>query len=167
VLRQALEKRRSDQRLNFAYAELRRQAIDSSAGELAHFYERAFTPGDTNYQAQFWFARFAIELPDQSNIQKATSIFETLRKARVSQDMRIEIRDYFGGRENPTPVRGRLFRKGPSFGFFNVSELPLPVMVHENNVNREIWELLEQGEDARFFVCFCYSGLGARNIELV
>ncbi|WP_289303193.1 SIR2 family protein, partial [Methylophaga sp. UBA3996] len=59
VLQSALERKRSDHRLNYHYAELLRNHFPEDIDSLLYHYRRGFTPGDSNFQAQFWYARYA------------------------------------------------------------------------------------------------------------
>ncbi|MBM69913.1 MAG: hypothetical protein CME43_10590 [Haliea sp.] len=167
VLKTSLDQRRGDKRLNFAYGELLRKTVSGSSDRKAYYYQRAFAPGDQNYQAQFWFARFALESTDTKLLEKSISAFSSLRRARVSHEMRIKVRDIFGEYENPKRIRGSLVRKAATYALFRIAELPLNVFLHENNVVDDVWELLEMGEQATFEVGYSYSGLVCVNLELV
>ena len=99
ILQLALDRRRADHRLNYHYAELLRNHTSSDRELLMYYYRRGFTPGDSNYQAQFWFARYAYNSTENKNHQDAIKIFDYLRNARLSYSNKIEVRDYDDGED--------------------------------------------------------------------
>ncbi|UEX78761.1 P-loop NTPase [Spiribacter halobius] len=167
TLKKALDARRADHKLNFAYAELLRQTGTSTSQELMYFYRRAFTPGDDNFQAQFWFARYSIEAGDDQGVDKARDIFNRLRDVPIPFDTRIAVRDYYGGSVAPKRVRARLQRRGPFFGFAEVAEFPISAFIHENDLSSETWALLDPGDEFTCHIGFRYTGLVCLNIELL
>ena len=167
VLQRALEARRSDHQLNFAYGECLHASGDASPKDLAYFYQRAFTPGDKNYQAQFWFARFALETQDDKLVEKATATFNFLRKAHVDHSMRVKIRDYYGSTNSPKQVRGIIISRRATFGFIKVPEFSLPVFIHEDNLEEDIWGLVEVGTEILCHLGFNYTGLVCVDVELL
>lgn len=158
ILRSAREERRSDHRLNLALGKLLSVKEKPDYGEVVYYLQRSFSEHDQNFEAQFWFARFAIETNDEALIKKGESIFHSLRKARVSHEARIMIRDQYVKNGGVVKVRGKMFKRGASYGFFEVQEIPLPVMLHENDIGEENFALLEIGEEGEFAIGFTYSG---------
>ena len=167
VLQRALETRRADHRLNFAYGEWLRAKEEASPRDIAYFYQRAFTPGDKNYQAQFWFARFALESREEKLVEKAVAIYKTLRSVQIDHAMRVKIRDHYGGKDSPKQLRGRLIRRGATFGFVQVPDFSLPVFIHEDNLEDDVWELLEVGTEILCRLGFNYTGLVCTEVELL
>ncbi|MDF1692075.1 MAG: SIR2 family protein [Zhongshania sp.] len=167
ILRSAQEKRRSDHRINFALAKTLRDSGNADNEELCYFFQRSFSPGDQNHEAQFWFARFALESNDQKLIQKAEGIFPGLRRARVSHSSRITIRDHYSKDGVPVRVRGRMLKRAASYGFFTINRLSLPIMLHESDIGEDNFSLLESGDEAEFTVGYSYSGLKCNDFEFV
>ncbi|PSJ22028.1 hypothetical protein CVH10_09845 [Halomonas sp. ND22Bw] len=167
VLQRTLDSRRSDHKLNFAMGELLRSTGEETGKTLAFYYRRGFTPGDKNYQAQFWYARYAIE-SDESKVREiAKQIFDSLRTSRVSHEMRHKVRDYAGGALAPKKVRGRINRRSASYGFVKPDGFSVEAFVHEDSVPDDMWEVLSVGDEISFNIGFNYTGLVCKNVELL
>lgn len=166
ILSDALEKRRTDHRLNFSYAEWLRAKPGSTPKDLSYFYQRAYTPGDKNFQAQFWYARFALEA-DEKNTKKVEAIFDQLRRAHIGHKMKVKIRDYYNNNGSSKKIRGRLIKKRATFGLVKIPDFSLPVFIHEDNLDDEIWELIEEGTEILCRIGFSYTGLVCVEIDLL
>ncbi len=164
VLTQALERRRSDHRLNYQYAELLRIMDPSKRASLIYYYRRAFTPNDQNFQAQFWFARFAYESNDIKDTSLSADIFDYLRTARISKDDRFKIRDYIGGQVCATIFRGSLKGVNSGFGFVTVDGSGKDIFFPRSEVQNDLWEALKAGDRLKFNIGFNYAGPVACNI---
>ncbi|BEN38440.1 SIR2 family protein [Serratia marcescens] len=164
VLTQALERRRSDHRLNYQYAELLRIMDPSKRASLIYYYRRAFTPNDQNFQAQFWFARFAYESNDIKDTSLSADIFDYLRTARISKDDRFKIRDYIGGQICATIFRGSLKGVNSGFGFVTVDGSGKDIFFPRSEVQNDLWEALKAGDRLKFNIGFNYAGPVACNI---
>jgi len=158
VLTQALERRRNDHRLNYQYAELLRIIEPSNRASLIYYYRRSFTPKDQNFQAQFWFARFAYESSDSKDIALSTDIFNYLRTARISKDDRFKIRDYIGGVVDPIVFRGSLKGINSGFGFVTVDGSGKDIFFARSEVQNDLWEALKVGDRLKFNIGFNYAG---------
>lgn len=145
VVDAALKANRSDQYLNFRKAMLLRRRGDSDRDLLLYHLRRAFTPGDDNLEAQFWYARYAYESPDTSSQVEARRIFSALRSARVPYELKTTIRDYYGGKDNPTRFRGGVARLEGTFGFIEVDALGRQVFAHSADSEEEAWSQLKRG----------------------
>ncbi|ANB03667.1 hypothetical protein ECTOBSL9_0939 [Ectothiorhodospira sp. BSL-9] len=165
VLERALDSRRSDHRLNFFYADLLRGTDEASPKLLSYYFRRSFTPGDSSYEAQFWYSRFAIESDDATERKAAGMTFSALRRAKVPQAVKSKIRDYHGG-ENPIRHRGRLTEKRGAYGFVNVRDFDITAFIHEEAFDDGLWELVSLGEDLKFNIGFAYTGLVCTKVEL-
>ena len=158
ILQSAIARRPSDHRLNFQFAELLRQTGDTDFGQLAYYYRRAYTPGDIHYQAQFWNARYLYESTDTSDIHKAIDIFNSLRNARISFDSRIKIRDYIGGKDNPTYKEGRIARKREAYGFITLDGTGQDIFCPRKEVEEKNWDLLLEGDRVKCKIGFSFNG---------
>ena len=166
TLRSALDSNIGDMRLNFQYAEMLRRVGEDDCDILAHYYERAFTPGDRNYEAQFWFARFAFESTDTRLRTKSKVTFQHLRNASMSHARRVEIKDLIGGRDEPKIWWGTVERVEQTYGKIRRDGLGDLIFTHANNVKAEVWSSLGMGVRVCFALGFCFSGPGAVNVEL-
>src|SRR5208282_3824611 len=80
TLRTALEARPGDIRLNYAYAKLLVESGAQNADEILYHAERAYSPGDMNYEGQFLHAR---QLFVMGKARESRPLFTKLRQARM------------------------------------------------------------------------------------
>ncbi|MET1256243.1 SIR2 family protein [Aliikangiella maris] len=158
ILQLALERRRGDHRLNFHYAELLRETQLQDPEELFYYYRRAFTPGDKNYQAQFWFARYAFISNDKSQYQIALDTFENIRNAKLSHSRRVEILDYDIANGQKKNYFGVVHKKRSGFGFIRMDGSGVEVFFPAKSVEDDLWDALREGDRVLFNLGFSFSG---------
>ncbi|HEI8456886.1 TPA: SIR2 family protein [Proteus mirabilis] len=158
ILEKALERRRAHHNLNFHYAELLRNYINSKPSELVYYYRRAFTPGDRNYQAQFWFARYSYIHTTPKEHEDAKEIFEYVRRGKFSFEDRHEIRDMDGGLDSPKVHQGTIIRKREGFGFINIDGYGYELFVPSKSVVDDLWGAMKEGDRVSFVLAFSFSG---------
>ncbi len=165
ILELALERRRNDHRLNYHYAELLRNYMPFDREQLMYYYRRGFTPGDSNYQAQFWFARYGYNSTENKKHQEAVNIFEYLRNARLSYTNKIKIRDYDIGKDSLITFEGVIRSKKGSFGFIRVDGSGYDVYFPISSVEDDMWEAFREGDRVIFNLGYSYSGVVACHIS--
>ena len=166
TLRAALEARRTDHRLNFAYAELLRRTDPMQIANLAYYYRRAFTPGDRNYEAQFWFARYAIVSDDEDLGREAANTFTGLRKAQVPHEVRTAVKDMYDAATS-NYQRVRLISKRETFGLVEAPRFSISALLHEDDFEDGLWEIIEVGQEFNCAIGFSYSGLRCCDVQLL
>ncbi|MCG7591897.1 MULTISPECIES: SIR2 family protein [unclassified Halomonas] len=167
VLQDTLASKRHDQRLNFSLAELLRKKGGSSDEDLAFYYRRSFTPGDKNYQAQFWYARFTLESDKPELRRMAKEIFESLSSARLSFEAKTLVRDYIEKDGKVTILKGRLVFRNSSYGSVQPDNFSSEAFVNEESVDDEMWEALMTGDELRFKLGFNYMGLICKEVVVL
>jgi tetratricopeptide (TPR) repeat protein len=80
ILKQAIEVNQNDKDLNFKYALLLITTDIPNINDAKYFFRKAFTQGDTRYEAQYHYARCLYILND---IVTAKGIFDILKDARM------------------------------------------------------------------------------------
>ncbi len=166
IVRLALERRSSDHRLNFHYAELLRKGSESKIEDLVYYYRRAYTPKDHHYQAQFWDARFSYELDDPSSRQRSDEIFDELRNAKLPFESKIKIRDQIGSSEAPHVFVGTLNRKIDGYGFITVDGRGNDIFFSGKDMKDNLWDALQEGDRMRFNIGFSFGGPVCCNVEV-
>jgi cold shock CspA family protein len=166
VLQLALERRRSDHRLNFHYAELLRSQSVFDPVELIYYYRRAFTPNDSNHQAQFWFARYAYTSTENGNYKLALETFENIRKIKLSHDNRNKIRDYDCENSAKKSHLGSVIKKRQGFGFIRVDGSGAEIFFPASFVEEELWDAIREGDRVNFNIGFSYSGPVACSVKV-
>lgn len=164
ILRQALDGKRSDHKLNFAYAELLRSQEKAEPEELSYYYRRSYTPNDKTYAAQFWYARYASVSASAEDRAKADEIFLYLRNARLPHQDRVTIRDMDGGLDSPVSRYGVVKAKKNAYCFVTVDGSGKDLFCPAASVEDDLWEALEEGDRLRFNIGYSYSGLVGCNL---
>ena len=164
VLLQAIERNANNQKLQFRYAEFLRTTSSSNIDLLVYHYKRSYTPGDRNYQAQFWYARFLYESERAVDRDRALDIFRKLRRVNVSHQEKIKIRDFIGGKERPTLFRGELASKKPGYAFIKLDGDGSAIFFHPANAEDDLWEAMKNGDRLAFNIAFSFSGVSACSV---
>jgi Flp pilus assembly protein TadD len=165
VLTRALEGNRGDKQLNFQYANVLRRAGSTSKDVLVYHYRRAFTKWDTNYEAQFWFARYAFESDVDNDRTESKEAFRHLREAPLAHDVRVKIRDIIGGETSPNPFYGRLIRREFGHGFIERDGVGDRIFCHKRFVKD--WESIALNESVQFAVGFSFAGAVALQVTKI
>lgn len=163
-----MESNRNDRQLNFRYAEVLR-AIDPSDNErLAYHFKRAFTPGDDNHEAQFWYARYAFESDDAGKRREAKEIFRRLRSVRMGHEARIRIRDRMSnGTQNPKLFTGTVSSMEIAHGFVTADGRGDDIFMHNSDVDGVPWDDLRRGGRVAFHIGFNFGGPLALDVRPV
>jgi len=164
IFQQALERRRTDHKLNYHYAELLRNNTDTDRNNLMYYYRRGFTPSDSNYQAQFWFARYAFNSNENNNHGVALDIFGALRKARMSHGIKKEIRDHDLDGDSLMKFSGVIRAKRSSFGFIRMDGAGHDIFFPICSVEDDMWDAMREGDRVYFNLGYSFSGAVACHI---
>ena len=164
ILRMALDRRRGDHRLNYHYAELLRKHTASDMNDLMYYYRRGFTPGDSNYHAQFWFARYAYNSLENNNHDVALEIFNGLRRARLPHQSKVEIRDYDSSGDCRDKFEGVIKVKRSAFGFVRQDGSGYEIFFPISSVEDDLWEAVVEGDRVYFNIGYSYKGAVACNV---
>lgn len=135
----------------------------TNAEAIRNHLRASFTEGDTNYDAQFWYARHEFLYGDRAI---AGRIFENLAKAKVAPEVRNRIRgevsDRFG-----KPIRFRGFTQAvhDAYCFANVQELNTSVFIHHSQFGEDQWRFVRPNDQLRFSVGFNFRGPAGTAVE--
>jgi hypothetical protein len=163
VLTTALDSNRGDKQLNFQYANVLRRNGKSDNSVLIYHYRRAFTKWDTNYEAQFWFARYTFESSDEREREEGKQVFRRLREVPLAHEVRVQIRDVVGGDTTPRRYHGRVARRDFAHGFVERDGAGDWVFCHRDTSPN--WEKLALNDRVRFAVGFSFSGAVALDVQ--
>ncbi|MGD9852155.1 MAG: SIR2 family protein [Nitrospirales bacterium] len=167
VVSEALRSNRGDKRLNHLFAEIERQYTSKpDVSELVNHYRRAFTRWDTNYESQFWFARYAWELGTNESKAESKEVFRHLREAPMPHSGRIEIRDIMKNAGHSLDFFGTVTRVESTHGFIRLDNSGDWVFFHQNDVLENYWGNLAGERRVRFHLGFSLGGLRAFNVRL-
>ena len=154
----ALDRRRSNHQLNYHLGELLRKHTNSNIEDILYYYRRAYTPGDSNYNAQFWYARFSFLSDDSKLYENSLSIFNGLRRARMSYAERIKHRDTESLESEPNIYHGRIQKKRTDHGVLIIDGNARPLYFPAASIKDDLWEAFQEGDRVKFNIGYCYMG---------
>ena len=159
TLRTVLDARPGEIRLNYAYAKL---LVDSGAhnnDEILYHAERAYTPGDMNYDGQFLHAR---QLFVMGKTRESRPLFTRLRHARIDpaakRTPRMPMPGTFTGVIDKLEVTyARIRRDGDGEWVF----------INRENIAPPLWNALSLGTNLQFEIWFSMYGAVSQGVELM
>jgi tetratricopeptide (TPR) repeat protein len=166
VVDTALKHRRSDRHLNYRKGMLLRKQGETDAELLNYYFRRSFTPGDDNYEAQFWYARYCYEQGGRDLRREAKGIFRRLRSAAIPFEARTHIRDVSTRGGKITEFGGRVVRMESSHGFVEVDGDEDWLFIHKKDVDESVWEKLRAGSRVTFCRGFTMNGPVAHEVRI-
>lgn len=162
-IKEALDSNRGNKRLNFLYAELLRTGEMASPQDLAYYYNRAFTKWDSNYESQFWYARFAYESNNPEDVRESREVFKHLREVPILYKDRARVQDAIGGLAKPQKFSGTVSRMEAKHGFSAIDGTAKWIFFHESDVKVD-WSRLTTGSRVIFGIGFTLRGPKAINL---
>ncbi len=165
-LREALEARPADKSLQLRFATLLRKEEPQDRGALLHHYRRAFSRGDRNYEAQFWYGRFAFESEDEVTRNEAGDIFQRLRNEPIPYAERVRVRDRSAASDgHAMEYMGTVRRKEETFGFVEVDGRGEEIFFHRDQTPPGLWDVLKPGQRVVFGMGYTFGGPVAENLR--
>jgi len=128
---------------------------------LAHF-RSGFSNGDSNYEAQFWYARelFLIE-----NYDEAEKYFSTLKNSPVPPSVRNDARGICTNDENEVRYFiGKIVKKEETYLFLRCTDLNKDIFAHISNSSADTWQDMLCADDVSFCLGFTFKGPVAINL---
>jgi tetratricopeptide (TPR) repeat protein len=165
-VREALDSNPGDKRLNFQYAELLRVSSEPSPEDLAYYYRRAFNKWDSNYQSQFWYARFAFQCSSPEMVRESKEVFKHLRDIPMCYEERIRVQDEMGDLNGQGQFSGTITRVEATHGFVSIDGRGDWVFFHETDVVEGVWDQLSSGVRVMFGIGFSLRGPKALDLRL-
>lgn len=123
-----------------------------------------FSDGDTNYEAQFWYARelFLTRTPDE-----AEKIFSQLAARKIAPALKTSVRGkVLEANGTPRRFRGTVRRLEATYLFLQSDEFGRDVFAHANESSPDVWRKIAPRDNATFELGFTYKGPAAARIAL-
>lgn len=128
--------------------------------EILALLSRAFTDGDSNYEAQFWYARQSFLYGDRAD---ADRVYKGMRRVSMSPDLKHGWRGIYRSENgNPIEFSGRVVEASDNYCFISCAEFRVNIFCHHNDVKTD-WDAIGRGSQVKFFLAF--SMLGPRAVE--
>jgi cold shock CspA family protein len=131
--------------------------------EIYRHLKRSFSPGDSNYDAQFWYARHNFLHGDKLAAKKH---FTLLKKLRIHPKEKNKLRgEKLDSTGNPQRYRGRIVSNHENFFFINNSELGGPIFGHISKCDDVVHDKIRVGLEVSFVLSFSMKGPEAKDIR--
>lgn len=168
VLRRAIEHSPGSFALNFDIAQAIRasepDADTSKSDLLLYYFQRSFSKGDRNYEAQFWYARQLCIVGKQA---QARQIFETLRHAPVAYEQKRKVRGLLRSADRSLrTIYGVVYKVAQSYGFIR-ADLASIETYFDFSKETEILEAVQKDDRVSFNLGFSLFGACAENVNPV
>jgi len=155
VLSECVDAKPCDRYANYNLATLLAKYHPEMKAAIRMHLRRSFTDGDSNYAAQFWYARF---LYVDGAFGEAKKYFDALAQTRLNPETRDAFRGPITDAGKPIIFQGVVSKKEHSFGFIRRDGHQDMVFVHRNDVDERLWEDLREGNRVEFEMGFSYRG---------
>lgn len=165
ILRDGVSQNPNSKPLHLELARLLIGQRDSSKNdEIDHHLKRSFSPSDSNYDAQFWYARHQYLHGSKA---KAKEIFAFLKKARISPSQKNHIQgDVIGNEDLPKIFSGHITQEHVSFCFIKSTELGDSIFASSFRFTNLPSEGLRANVDVEFGLAFTMKGPTARQVTI-
>ncbi len=160
VIRQCLDANPRDKILNFRLGMLLSILPSQSNAEIRHHLRSSFTHGDSNFAAQFWYARFVYL---DGDFEEAKQIFYQLGKARLDIRIRQKPRGKVYKDKKLVEFNGIISRKEANYAFITRDKFQDSIFTHRKY--NENWESLMPDMRVNFNLAFNYRGPFAQNVS--
>ena len=161
VLKECLDLNPSDKVINFQLAMLLRKDQSSKAADILHHLRRSFTKGDSNFVAQFWYARY---LYVDGEMDRANAIFRVLSDSNIDTRVKNEPRGEVVIKGEPKRYSGTVLKKEANYAFLVRDISQDTVFAHKKYQDEKEWEKLRYSKRVTFNLAFNYRGPSALNI---
>jgi cold shock CspA family protein/TolA-binding protein/sRNA-binding regulator protein Hfq len=162
VLRECLDANPSDKYLNYRLAILLMKQTDTKSTDIKHHLRRSFTQGDSNYAAQFWYARL---LYLEGELTEATEQFQRLSDVKIDIRIKKEPRGIVTDGEAPIRFSGTITQMESSYGFLVRDGENDSFFTHFSFSDASVWKKIKSQDRVTFEIGFNYRGPVALNIK--
>ena len=153
----------ADKQVHFGYAKL---LLDNGLGsneDLAYHLRRAFTEGDSNLEAQFWYARHLYVTGD---VVEAQSRFQQLRDSPIESATKRQIRGEILDGSDVRRFSGTIERLELNYAFIIRDGERDWVYLHRVVCGSSVWNALRRGDRVWFSIGFNFFGATAFDVAL-
>jgi tetratricopeptide (TPR) repeat protein/cold shock CspA family protein len=159
ILGQALSNNGMNKQLNFHYGQILRKIDPNDMDNVLYHFRRAFADGDGNYEAQFWYARYAFESDEPGVAAESKDMFQYLRtNAPVRLKERRRIRDTVTVNGSPKQFLGIVSRVEARHGFITMDGRGENLFFHGNDLQTTSLDGLRRGQKVVFNIGFTFNG---------
>ena len=163
VYKSSIDSGINDKQVHFGYAKLLIDENYLDGNEVEYHLRRAFTEGDVNVEAQFWYAR---QLYVNGKIDDAQERFRSLRDVPIDPMIKRIIRRPLPDPEDQQRFTGRVDKLEYDYAFIIRDGAADRVFLHVTNTETTLWEHLRVNIRLSFSIGFNFWGATAINVAL-
>jgi len=162
VLRECIDANPSDKYANYKLAMLLADMKESNPADIKYCLRNAFTTGDNNYIAQFWYARFVYL---EGNFSEAREIFNKLSQLNIDARTINKPRGTVINGNKPKVFSGSISKLENSWGFILRDQQHDRIFAFGKYSDNLEWQKLSINKRINFELAFCYRGPTALHIR--
>lgn len=167
ILARALSDNGLNKQLNYHYGQILREINPNDTDNILYHFRRAFSAGDENHEAQFWYARYAFESSDPDVSTESATIFRYLRaNASGRLKERHRVRDTVTMGDTPKQFSGTVARVEAKHGFVTVNGSGNTLFFHASDLQSETLDDVRRGQRVSFKIGFTFNGPQACSVTL-
>ena len=151
VYRTAMAAGVNDKQVHFNYARALMEQPNSDEHEIEYHLRRGFTEGDSNLEAQFWYAR---ELYITGDIEAARMRFQGLKRQSMNPQTKRRVRGGMCDGQGQLRFTGAIDRLEYDYGFLNRDGTGDRIFFHRKNIDESVWESLGWRSRVSFSIGF-------------
>lgn len=165
ILRDGISQNPNSKPLHLELAKLLIDQKDENKNdEIDHHLKRSFSPSDSNYDAQFWYARHQYLHGSRS---KAKEVYAFLKAARISPSQKNQVQgDVIGYEGEPKVYTGHITQEHVSFCFIKCTELNDSIFASSTRFTNLPSEGIKANVDVVFTLAFTMKGPTARQVSI-
>lgn len=163
VLERALESGSGDKQLNYMYARLLIENPTANQATIEWHLRRAFTEGDRNFDAQFWYAR---QLYINGKTSESYQRFSSLRTCPIDPNVKNAVRGILQQNGEIIEFSGQIARIESTYAFLLRDGSGDRIFVHVSRVDDSVWRQLSLRNRVRYSIGFNFGGPSAADLRL-
>ncbi|MCK9202457.1 MAG: SIR2 family protein [Gallionella sp.] len=166
VLKRCLRENPTAKEVHLSLAKLL-MSVDEIAhkDDIGYHLKLSFTPGDSNLDAQFWWARYQFLY---GNRETASGIFRDLSNSWMPAEYRNQIKGIVkmvGGKEQW--FSGSIKKLENHYCYIGCPDLRCDVFAHGSDIREGDWQKITLGTQVSFVLGFTFRGPRTRRITLI
>ncbi len=162
ALKETIELIPNDRDVSYQLATLLRKSDPENYESYISLYRRAFTKGDTRYEAQFWYAR---SMYLNGSVEKAKDVFNDLTIARIPPVVKNKVRGVVNSKLGLIDFNGIIVKQEDSFAFIRRDRYGDDIFFYRESFIKN-WSEFSVGKPIKFNLAFNYKGAICVNVEL-
>ena len=150
--------RAGNTKLHYFYGKMLLEYAAGSNDEILYHFERGYTPGDSNYEAQFLHAR---QLFVMGRLTDSKAMFRRLGALRIGREAKNALRYPLD-----TPFYGTVSRIEASYCLISRDGDAEWIFGSRTDISPEIWNRLSHGVRVTFRIAFSMTGSRALDVTV-